>query len=246
MKVVNRYLLRKRWPLITYSSAMRREIQLNSGVNPVSDQALDQFSEFYLECAADIDIFCAWFIAGEAKLIQQSFCETVTVLPALEPFLFDAPWSQQLRGKTVLVVTPFVDSFRRQLDRLDQVWGYELFPNVEFKFIRFPHSQALTSEAPVRSWFDILKEKQQEIGAASFDVGFVGAGAATLPLARHMKSMGRTGLAMGGALQLLFGVRGRRWDNDPRFSGYFNEFWIRPLETETPPKFKSNESGAYW
>ena len=145
------------------------------------------------------------------------------------------------------MVTPFVDTIRLQLDRLRLVWGYDLFPGVEFRFVRFPHSQLLVNdESCARPWFDILKEIQAEIDSISFDVGFVGAGAATLPLARHMKKIGRTGIAMGGALQLLFGIRGRRWDLDPRFSRYFNQYWIRPLDAETPPKFRSIENGAYW
>jgi hypothetical protein len=247
MKVVNRYLLRKRFPFTTYNSSVRREIQLHSGVYPATDIDLDNFAQFYLECIEDIDIFCAWFIPGERRTLKNGNFSTVTVLTALEPYFFDSPWSYNLSGKTVLVVTPFVETIRSQLDRLRLIWGYELFPGVKFEFIRFPHSQLLMgAERPMRRWFDILKDAQAEIDNATFEVGLVGAGAATLPLARYMKTIGKTGIAMGGALQILFGVRGRRWDMDPNFSRYFNQYWIRPLKEETPPKFKSNESGAYW
>jgi hypothetical protein len=247
MKVLNRYLLRKRLPFATYNGAIRHEIQLNSGVYPASDDDLDQFAKFYLECIDDIDIFCSWFIPGEDRIIKKHNFETITVLPALEPYFFETPWSQTLDGKTILVVTPFVDSIRLQLGRLRLVWGYDLFPGVAFKFIRFPHSQLLTGDQrPNRHWFDVLAEAQSEIDEVDFEIGLVGAGAATLPLARYMKAIGKAGIAMGGALQILFGVRGRRWDVDPNFSRYFNEYWIRPLKEETPPNFKANERGAYW
>jgi hypothetical protein len=246
MKVVRRYLLRKQLPFAKYNGAIRREIQLNSGVYPTSDIDLDRFAKFYLECADDIDIFCAWFIPGESRILRERNFETITVLPALEPYFFDAPWSHALRGKTIVLVTPFVETIRLQLDRLRLVWGYDLFPDVEFKFVRFPHSQLLMGERPDRYWFNILADKQSEIDNVAFDVGLVGAGAATLPLARYMKTIGKTGIAMGGALQILFGVRGRRWDVDPNFARYFNQYWTRPLKEETPPNYKINESGAYW
>ena len=100
--------------------------------------------------------------------------------------------------------------------------------------------------APRRPWVDILDEAAAAISGCAFDVGHVVAGAATLPLASHMKSLGKVGIAMGGALQILFGVRGRRWDVDPGFAKYFNEHWVRPSDDETPPRFKANENGAYW
>jgi hypothetical protein len=247
MNVINRYLWRRQLPLISYAGPLRHQIQLNAGVFPASDADLDKFAKFYLECVDDIDIFCAWFIRGETRIIREHKFDAVTVLPALEAFSFEAPWSLNLRDKRILLVTPFVDTIKQQLDRLSLIWGYDLFPGVEFSFVRYPHSQLLMSDdRPARHWFDILGEAQAQIDDAPFDIGFVGAGAATLPLARYMKTIGKTGIAMGGALQLLFGVRGRRWDADPRFSRYFNQYWTRPLEQETPPKFRYIESGAYW
>lgn len=35
---------------------------------------------------------------------------------------------------------------------------------------------------------------------------------------------------IGGALQLLFGIKGRRWDRE--FSSIYNDAWVRPEENE--------------
>ena len=70
MKVVNRYLLRRRLPLLNYSNLVRRELQLNAGFHPISDDSLDQFAKHHLDCIADIDIFCTWFIPGETRIIR--------------------------------------------------------------------------------------------------------------------------------------------------------------------------------
>ena len=54
------------------------------------------------------------------------------------------------------------------------------------------------------------------------------------------------GIHMGGATQILFGIRGSRWDRMPFFQQLYNEYWIRPLAQETPANFKKVERGCYW
>ena len=51
---------------------------------------------------------------------------------------------------------------------------------------------------------------------------------------------------MGGATQVLFGVKGNRWDGIPEFQKYFNEYWVRPSKEETPEKANLAEDACYW
>jgi hypothetical protein len=75
-----------------------------------------------------------------------------------------------------------------------------------------------------------------------FDVALVGAGAWSIPLVAHAKNLGKKGLHLGGQLQLLFGIKGGRWDQ----VGIYNPFWTRPLADEKPKDFMRMEHGAYW
>jgi hypothetical protein len=61
-----------------------------------------------------------------------------------------------------------------------------------------------------------------------------------------IKAMQRPALHLGGALQLLFGIRGRRWQAMPRYAALMNEFWVRPLPQETPAAAASVDGGCYW
>jgi phytoene dehydrogenase-like protein len=85
-----------------------------------------------------------------------------------------------------------------------------------------------------------------QINALDFDVAIIGAGAYGLPLAAHIKRLGKKAIQLGGATQILFGIRGRRWDRMPFFQGLYNEHWVRPLPEETPLNFQSVEDGCYW
>ena len=51
-------------------------------------------------------------------------------------------------------------------------------------------------------------------------------------------------VSFGGALQLLFGIKGRRWDRE--FSSIYNDAWVRPEENEKPRNANSVEGGCYW
>ena len=56
---------------------------------------------------------------------------------------------------------------------------------------------------------------------------------------------------MGGSLQLLFGIKGKRWE-DPNYnknynySELMNEYWIRPDERFKPKNAAQVEGGCYW
>lgn len=47
-------------------------------------------------------------------------------------------------------------------------------------------------------------------------------------------------------MQVLFGIKGRRWDSHPFISTLYNEFWVRPRQNETPEGAIMVEGGCYW
>ena len=56
---------------------------------------------------------------------------------------------------------------------------------------------------------------------------------------------------LGGATQLLFGIRGKRWEDENynkqyNYSALMNEYWVRPSEDEIPDGAKKVEGACYW
>jgi hypothetical protein len=98
------------------------------------------------------------------------------------------------------------------------------------------------------TWFDALEHMRAQIAATEFDVAIIGAGAYGLPLAASVKRMGRQAVHLGGATQLLFGIRGRRWEveSPDDIAPLFNEHWVRPSVEETPENRELVEGGCYW
>ena len=92
------------------------------------------------------------------------------------------------------------------------------------------------------SWFEALNEMKCQIEAKDFDIALLGCGAYGFPLAAYIKSLGKQAIHMGGQLQLLFGIKGKRWDN----LGFYNKYWVRPSGNERPENLLNVENGAYW
>jgi len=57
---------------------------------------------------------------------------------------------------------------------------------------------------------------------------------------------------LGGQTQLLFGIRGQRWETEYdeawRQANFYNNspYWIKPLPTDIPTNKEMVENGCYW
>ena len=175
-----------------------------------------------------------------------------------EPFWFDKSWLGMIENKKILVITSLSESIKLQSSKLDLVWNNGLFPpNPDINVYRIPFNSKLTGVAPVGTWTDKLKQIQSDISKIDFDVAFVGAGAWSIPIVSDIKTQGKVGIHMGGGLQILFGVIGKRWAEREDFKDFFNQHWITPLDEDIPPLVKMYRSGdrapfgsvdvdAYW
>jgi hypothetical protein len=121
-----------------------------------------------------------------------------------------------------------------------------VLPDFQLRAIGVPLSAYLaTPEYP--DWFAALDALRTRMEAAMpFDVAIVGAGAWSISLVAHAKKLGAWAIHLGGATQILFGVRGRRWETNKRVAAFYNEAWTRPSESETPANVQAVEEGCYW
>jgi hypothetical protein len=112
--------------------------------------------------------------------------------------------------------------------------------------VRAPFSAGL--QPPMHpDWHAALDDLRAGIADTSFDVCLIGAGAWSLPLCSFVReTLQRPAIHLGGGLQILFGVRGKRWERHPFIKRLFNDNWIRPFPHERPAKNWKIDGGAYW
>ena len=54
---------------------------------------------------------------------------------------------------------------------------------------------------------------------------------------------------MGGITQILFGIHGKRWDEDKNhqfLKQYYSDAWVRLTDKDKPKDAKAVEDGCYW
>ncbi|MBD5367557.1 MAG: hypothetical protein HDR82_11270 [Bacteroides sp.] len=226
-----------------------------SGIFPETIDTLDRFSERYLQDIPEIDLLGSFNYTERFMPLRK---DVINVhLECLYPFFVERPWTRALKGKKVLVIHPFIDTIKQQHARHDKVFeNKEVFPEYELLTVKAVQSVAGT-KVPFKDWFEALKYMEDEISKLDFDFAIIGCGAYGLPLAAHVKRMGKKALHLGGGSQLLFGIKGKRWDNnryhwrdlpqlDTNYSRLYNEYWTRANQNETPKSATKVEGACYW
>lgn len=222
-------------------------MQQNAGFFPVDNRSLERFSKKYFEDIHYIDLFGYWKNSGEDKILNKFSSQDtkITKLKNLEPYYHENPWTKALKGKKVLVIHPFVNTIERQYANKDNVYADGLLP--DFTLITLSPPQTIGGvSSEFESWFQALDYTINEINNIDFDIALIGAGAYGLPLASHIKQMNKQAIHLGGSLQIVFGIKGKRWDDHPFISNLYNEHWVRPNENEKPKNYQNVEEGCYW
>ena len=245
--VESRLVGEARWRLGRFSRVTQREAHRNAGIFPIDTLSLRFAADRLQDALGQVDLLAEWDSPYQARLISEcdhSFKRCA--LSALEPWWHPQPWSSALAGRKVLVVHPFAVSICLQYrHRLTLFEDPEVLPDFELQTLVPPQTLGGATGGYV-SWTAALDDLVHRVTALRFDVALVGCGAYGLPLAASIKAMGRPAIHMGGALQLLFGIRGRRWDRIPSFVSLMNQAWVRPLPEEIPLGAAQVDGGCYW
>lgn len=216
------------------------------------------FLDVMIEACKEMDIFAASRQLCENYFINTYMSKNVCVAESFGLFeicnLSDC-WTKNLKGKKVLVVTPFTESVKSQYKKREKLFpGTNILPEFELLTYRSLMTVGDIRDERFETWFDALEFMKKEILLLDFDVALLGCGAYGFPLAAEIKRAGKQAIHMGGILQILFGIMGKRWDGTrigneihirEDIAKYYNDNWIYPLE-ERPKDADKVEYGPYW
>lgn len=244
--VVNKYLLKQIYNKISYSNLLDYMCN-NAGFFPRDEKYLDEYAKLMLPLYSEIDLLCRMYTIGEDFIIKR-FCPNteLTVFSAVEPAI--SQWTSMLEDKKVLVIHPFEESIRNQYfnNREKLYVGTNILPKFDLQTVKAVQTSAGAKDERFNDWFEALDYMTEEVLNKDFDIALVGCGAYGLPLGARIKQNGKMAFNLGGCIQLLFGIRGARWDTREYMKPFINEYWTRPLESETPEQAKKVENACYW
>ena len=143
------------------------------------------------------------------------------------------PWTKALEGKKVLILHPFEDSIRSQFARRGKITGVnQILPDFQLDVLKPPVTFAGENESA--KWFQQFACTASQLRSRDFDVMIAGAGAYGLPLSQVARDMGKTAIHLGGQVQVLFGIRGKRFGDTSSIAAVMDSTWISPSRGETP------------
>lgn len=230
-----------------FSDIKLHTLYTNAGFFPLDYELVSKFEEVYRNACSNVDIMAHLHNRDEDFWIKHFSKGTQHVaLTALEPYYWERPWSRVLEGKTILVISPFSETVEKQYQVRKQLFNNkEILP--EFKLKTFTAVQSIgDNTGGFSDWFHALQYMQDSISSIEFDIAIIGCGAYSFPLASFCKEMGKKAIVLGGATQILFGIKGKRWEQIDKISSLFNPYWNYPADNERPQNYEKVEGGCYW
>lgn len=155
-------------------------------------------------------------------------------------------------GRRLLLICPFADLLRERAtrDTFEAVWakiGKRWFAPATVESLEIPYGFDPATQARYATAIDLFEQIAAEIERKRFDVALIAAAGLAVPLAAHIKSRGGIAIDLGGHLQVLFGVLGKRWrDRRDWRERYITDAWIDMPARYRPAQTDVCDSGAYW
>ena len=220
-----------------------------AGFFPMKIELIEKYCELCLDDFKFLDILGVWSNQERAYIDKIEHVKKVYI-SYLEPYFSKNPWSRILKDKKVLVIHPFAETIKKQYQVREKLFENALvLPKFDLKILKSVQSAA-GNKTKFLTWFEALNFMKEEINKIDFDIALIGCGAYGFNLAAHIKKIGKQSVHLGGSLQVLFGIKGKRFENPNQTNGMylelFNDYWTRPSNEERPQFYSVMEDGCYW
>ncbi len=214
-----------------------------SGFFPKDSSLLEKFRKVYMDAAREVDFLAIWnykkHFFKKIRLLKK-LPNIKHLVPISSAGRYNHEWIKSLEGKKVLVVHPFKKTIEKQMEKREELG---ILPKLEkLEVVKAIQTLANNKDNRFKDWFEALDYMKKQIDKKDFDIALIGCGAYGMPLAAYVKSKGKQALHLGGGLQLLFGIRGKRWEGKIPM----NEYWIKPLKEDFMQNYDKIEGGCYW
>ena len=245
-----------------YPTQITRRLDLHAGIWPSTKECVDKWVFAMVESIRLSDVLVAGWYEPLKQAEERLLSKTNTLAPriplrSLEPY-YVAPekrWTALLAGQRVAIVSSFTESIQEQLDQRELIWPVateSLLPfNVEWVFVRTGYSPSLTKDtakwpADISSWDVAVTSVVKQVVESKASIALIGCGGLGMVIGAELKKRGIIAIVLGGAIQVLFGIKGMRWQNHSVISNFWNEAWKWPKVSETPSGASLIEGSCYW
>ena len=216
----------------------------------------EQYSKLYLDAIRTCDYLASWFQSTPhmTRIIQRELYfinkYNLKYIPAQILDFQDVkiPWTYALKNKKVLIIHPYSNLIKSQYKKRKFLFkNKKILPKFKLKTMKAINT--INSHKIGKNWYENYEAMCNKIDKIDFDISLVSCGGYGHPIINYIKNIKKkSAIYVGGSLQLLFGIKGKRWDNR-HHSTYYNKYWIRPEDKITSIEnidgLRKTEDGAY-
>ena len=236
-------------------------LERNAGIFPATANSAKQWVNATEDAIRNTDLLVAgWYAPIAAQEIQylQTLGKKTPFLPlrALEPYYvpYEHQWSRNFLYRKVAVVNSFANFAMEQRESAKLIWpdrSESLLPEAQYIPIETGYAPVLAKgraewDTPINSWQEAVDCVVKRVIESEAEIVLIGCGGLSMIIGNRLKELGKVCIVMGGAIQVLFGIKGKRWENHSVISRFWNSAWKYPPLERTPLGADSIEGGCYW
>lgn len=243
--------------MISYNQGRVPILEMNAGIFP--HMVIPLWRKMSINASKDADALATgWYEplkqAEQNSLKEWNFKGIQIPLRSLEPYyvLTEDRWTSLLKGQVVSVVSCFTETMKSQVVNSDKLFPSGVLPSdVIWNWVQTGHPPRLAQgsnewQSHITNSIDAVDWIVSEVVRQGSRFALIGCGGIGMLVASKLKERGVICIVLGGAIQVLFGIKGARWKNHSVISKFWNEFWVSPSEAETPAGSSAIEGGCYW
>ena len=231
--------------ILNYFQNVVPAMKNNAGIQLTSMESIMKYSDLYLKAFDNADMYGGWESQGgylphiaqsHAYMKDKYSNKQIVWSSALDIFhyIYDSPWTVALKGKRVLIISPFETSILEKIPNMSKIYqkdgqDFNIFPDCTITTIKPPQTQA---DEVSREFDQELDDFYMRLDAIkdTYDVALISAGGYGNLICNHIFESGKSAIYVGGVLQMYFGILGNQWlqDRPDVIRLFLNEHWSRP------------------
>ena len=244
------------------STHTQGRLELHAGIWPQGNLSIDTWSKRTLEAIQACDLLVAgWYLplANKERVFLYSLGVKAPRIPlrSLEPYYVEPEkrWTSLLKDQKVAIINAFAETAIQQIKKRDEIWPLytdsllpsttQWIPIVTGYCPSLANGRAGWPEG-IQTWEDAVTSIVSATIESGARIAIIGCGGLGLVIGHELKKKGLIVVVMGGATQVLFGIKGGRWATHDVISHFWNDAWVYPSEAETPRGASTIENGCYW
>jgi hypothetical protein len=213
---------------------LKYDILKKNGINLSTYNSSKKYSELYLKCFEHSDIYCIHeFWCEDFNKILQSLNFIMTEYQRdiiwsnvfnIYNYLYN-PWTWTLRGKKILIISPYIDLIKQKIDIQKEIYNVNLFPECKFIFLKSPqcYNPDIEFDKTLNDYYSKLADIKDD-----FDIAICNCNGLTNLVCDYIYTeMNKSSIYIDDTLLLYFGIYNKRFmtDNKEICRIYLNKNW---------------------